>query len=223
MRVGLFVNGVKRGFSSKCTPSNSGQQSTGVSPGWQSMLFVLRTNHFARKIWSRMSLWIGSWWHQMSTHRVAQKNCRKKTHKNSFPIPLAFSYWIWSHLHIKILELSFIDYWLVALWVMELGTNIANCEHRHTDFIKYEQVCSRMNLREDLTIKIHQQWMLDFHNWLQRDETPQGCCMVQKQSFNRYREPKYSDWSLLVPCSLHGSFAIRSVLSHWLKLFTFYR
>ena len=32
--VRVFVNGVKHGLSSEFRPSNWGQQSTGVGPGW---------------------------------------------------------------------------------------------------------------------------------------------------------------------------------------------
>ena len=43
----------------------------------------------------------------------------------------------------------------LQLKAMELGTDMVNCEHRHTDYMKHEIVCSRINSRENLTIKIH--------------------------------------------------------------------
>ena len=43
----------------------------------------------------------------------------------------------------------------LQLKAMELRTNAVNCEHRHTDYIKHEKVCSRMDLRECLSIAIH--------------------------------------------------------------------
>ena len=158
------------------------------------MFFILSTSHFVGKIRSGMILWIGHQWHQISTHRVAQKKLPKKHTKTRPQFHWRFLYRIRSHLHIQILELSSIDYWIVALWAMELGTNAVNCghkrtnliehskkwhdgssvrtgplqlkamdlwpnavncEHRHTDYIKHEKVCSRMDLRECLSITIH--------------------------------------------------------------------